>query len=97
MKTLLSRRDLHGWSWAELSRRSGVPVWKLRWWQRRLATTRARRRPAARFVPVAVVDGPRGACSPVEVVTPSGARILVPADFSAEHLRRVVEALEPPC
>ncbi|MEO5617781.1 MAG: hypothetical protein ABIS67_08415 [Candidatus Eisenbacteria bacterium] len=36
MARWLARREEHGWSWVELSRRSGHPAWKLRWWQGRL-------------------------------------------------------------
>ena len=97
MKSLLAGGERHGWGWAELSRRSGLPVWKLRWWHRRLARKRSRRRSARTFVPVQVVDPPRGEGSPLEVITASGIRILVGADFNADHLRRVIKALEPSC
>ncbi len=94
MRTLLSRRDRHGWSWPELSRRSGLPVWKLRWWHRRFA--RDARQAKRGFVRVEVLEAQRGR-PPLEVVTSSGARILVPADFDAEHLKRLVKALGLPC
>ena len=98
MEKLLSRRVRHGWSWAELSRRSGLPVWKLRWWHRRLAEKRPSRRSRRPFVPVQVVDAPRrGACPPLELITASGVRILVPAGFDPEHLRRVMKTLESAC
>ena len=97
MKRLLARRDRHGWSWAELSRHSGLPVWKLCWWQTRLARKKPARRPGRTFVPVQVVDSPKRGPSPLEVITPSGIRIRVAVDFDADHLRRVVKALEPSC
>lgn len=97
MKRLLSRRDRHGWSWAELSRRSGLPVWTLRWWSRRLASKAARRRSVRGFVRVRVVEPPRADGSPLEVVMPSGLRVLVGPHFDAEHLRRVIRALEAAC
>jgi len=97
MRRLLARRERHGWSWAELSRRSGMPVWKLRWWHRRLARKRPATRSRRAFVPVKVIESRAAGCSPLEVITPSGFRILVPGGFSAEDLRRVVEALEPAC
>jgi hypothetical protein len=96
MRRFLARRERHRWSWAELSRRSGLPVWKLRWWQRRLGRQGPARRSRRAFVPVKVVESRRG-CSQLEVITPSGLRILVPGGFSAEDLRRVVEVLGPPC
>jgi len=97
MKRLLAGRERHGWSWAELSRRSGLPVWKLRWWRTRLARKRPARRPGRTFVPVKIVESPRNDSSPLEVITPSGVRIRVAVDFDADHLRRVVRALEPGC
>jgi transcriptional regulator with XRE-family HTH domain len=97
MKRLLSRRRHRGWSWAELAERSGLPVWKLQWWHRRFASMRPARRPIRAFVPVQVVDSPRKDSIPLEVITPSGMRILVPVDFDAEHLRRALKALDPGC
>jgi len=97
MKTLLARRARHGWSWPELSRRSGLPVWKLHWWQRRLAPRRPARRSGRRFVPVQVVAATRRDAPPLELLTPSGVRILVTASFDADHLRRVLKALAPSC
>jgi hypothetical protein len=93
MRRVLARRERHGWSWAELSRRSGLPVWKLCWWSRRLAAKRSVRRPKRVFAPVEVVASPRESGSPLEVIATSGVRIVVPADFNAEHLRRVIKAL----
>ncbi len=97
MKKLLGRRQRRGWSWAELSERSGLPVWKLQWWYRRFAIRRPARKSGQTFVPVQVVDSPRKDSSPVEVITPSGMRIRVAVDFNPEHLRRVIKALEPGC
>jgi len=97
MKTLLARRERHGWSWPELSRRSGLPVWKLQSWQRRLRKRRSARRSGRAFVPVQVVAVGRRDGPPLELLTPSGVRILVTASFDADHLRRVLKALEPSC
>jgi hypothetical protein len=97
MKRLLARRERAGWSFPELSRRTGLPVWKLYWWHRRFEKPKAARRPRRTFVPVQVVGAPRGEGPPLEVITRSGVRIRVPADFQAEHLRRVIEALEAAC
>jgi len=97
MKTLLARRARHGWSWPELSRRSGLPVWKLHFWQRRLAPRKPAPSVRRRFVPVQVVAPTRRDSSSLELLTPSGVRILVTASFDAEHLRRVLKALEPSC
>ena len=97
MRRLLARRERHGWSWAELSRRSGLPVWKLRWWSKRLERRRTVPRLERTFLPVQIVAAPRRGSPPLELVTPSGVRILVPEEFNAEHLRRVLKALEAAC
>jgi hypothetical protein len=97
MKVLLSRRERRGWSWAELSRRSGLPVWKLRWWQRRLEPPGPTRRPRRSFLPVQVVAASRRASPALELRTRSGVHVVVPAGFDAEHLRRVLEVLEASC
>ncbi len=100
MKRLLARRERHGWSWPELSRRSGLPVWKLQWWGRRLASRRragGRNRSSRAFLPVKVVEARPVAGPSLEILTPSGYRIVVPGEVSSEQLSRVVKALEPPC
>jgi len=97
MKRLLARRERHGWSWSELSRRSGLPVWKLQWWRRRLAlkrSTRRRSRSKRAFLPVKVVEAPPGPGPFLEILTPSGYRIVVPGEVSPEQLSRVVKVLE---
>ena len=97
MRRLLARRERHGWSFAELSRRSGLPVWKLQWWRRRLATKRPPCGSARTFVAVEVVDSVRENSARLEVLTPSGVRIVVPEGFDCDHLRRVIKAVEPVC
>jgi hypothetical protein len=97
MRRVLTRRERHGWSWAELSRRSGLPVWKLHWWSKRLERGAPAGRVGHAFVRVRVVAPPRSGPAALEVVTASGVRIRVPADFDAAHLRRLLEALEPAC
>jgi len=89
MAGMLARRERHGWSWVELSRRTGKPVWKLRWWHRRLAENPGAR-PGWNFRPVQVVEGAVSVSSRLELVLPSGVRILVPADFDPGHLQRVI-------
>jgi hypothetical protein len=93
MKTWLSRREHHGWSWAELSRRSGLPVWKLRWWRRRFdrAAEPRRARPSDAFVAVDVLTSPPA--TPIEVVTRSGHRVSVPIGFDEEHVARLLRLL----
>jgi hypothetical protein len=71
-----------------------LPAWKLRWWQRRLGSDEIDR--GSRFAQVEVVEAPQDR-PPLEVVLASGARIVVPADFDAQHLKRLVKALSEPC
>ena len=98
MASWLARRDREGWSWAELSRRSGHPTWKLRYWSRRLARTSVAQGTRERgFVAVAVTDPARNVATPLEITTPSGYRVQVTRDFDAGHLRRVLHALERGC
>ena len=97
MKALLARRERGGWSWAELSLRSGRPVWKLRWWHQRFAKSRPKRRRPRTFVPVEVVETSPRESSSIEVVTPAGFRILLPADFTADQLDRLIKVLAPTC
>jgi hypothetical protein len=96
MARWLARRGRAGWSLKELSRRCGHPTWKLRWWQKRFAQTRAAEAGRA-FVAVELVEPPPSPPATLEVTTPSGYRVQVPAGFDPEHLRRVVAALEASC
>lgn len=104
MAAWLARRERQGWSWQELSRRSGHPVWKLRWWasrlerpqeQRRSRSAKSPRRNGA-FLAVDIVDQ-APASSVLEVVTRGGHRLLVPARFHPEHLVAVLKALDQAC
>ena len=97
MEALLARRERQGLSWADLSRRSGLPVWKLRWWSKRLSPKLPVRKPRRSFVAVQIIDSPRPDPPALEIVTPSGFRLRVPADFDPDHLRRLVATLEAGC
>ena len=97
MARWLARRGRAGWSLAELSRLCGHPTWKLRWWQKRFARTRAAEAAGRAFVAVELVDAAPSPPAALEVTTPSGYRVQVPAGFDPEHLRRVVAALEASC
>jgi hypothetical protein len=97
MDAWLSRRAREGLTWADLSRTSGIPVWRLQYRERRQSALRATRRPRdrRRLLPVAVVD--RSARPGLEIITPSGCRVLVPPDFDSDHLGRVLQALGASC
>ena len=97
MARWLKQREREGLSWAQLSAWSGHPVWKLRYWQRRLERGGRSKRHAKAFVAVEVTQPAGIPGAPIEITTPSGHRVQVPRDFDAEHLRRVVEALERRC
>ena len=97
MAKWLACREQHGWSWSETSRRCGHPSWKLRWWQKRFERTRAAEASGRAFVAVELVEAAPSPPATLEVTTPSGYRVQVPAGFDPEHLRRVVAALEALC
>lgn len=93
----LAQGRRHGWGWAELSRHSGHPVWKLRWWHERL-----KRRPAAKdsarpFVAVEIIASPPAPAVFIEITTESGFRVSVPRDFDPDHLKRLLKALDTAC
>lgn len=97
MTRWLKQRKREDWSWVHLSARSGHPVWKLRYWQRRLERSgRPTKRRGQAFVAVEVAPA-TGASAPIEIATPSGHRVQVPRDFDAEHLRRILDALDRRC
>jgi len=95
MARWLKQRDRERWSWVQLSARSGHPVWKLRYWQRRLERQRPKRRAPA-FVAVEVAPT-SSSNAPIEITTPSGYRVQVPREFDADQLRRVLDALDRRC
>ena len=101
MAQWLAWRTSHGWSWSETARRSGHSARKLCWWQARFARSHAAEGSSPAFVAVELTDpapSPEShATLPLEVTTPSGHRVSVPADFDAEHLRRVLQALTLSC
>jgi hypothetical protein len=98
MARWLKQREREGWSWVELSRRSGHPVWKLRYCKRRLeGTGRTTKRRTPAFVAVEVTPASSSGLAPIEITTPSGYRVQVPRGFDAEHLGRVLDALERRC
>lgn len=97
MAALLAERDQRGLSWAELSQRSGLPVRRLRWWQERLRRNPVTRKSAPSFLAVEVTDSAPIPSAAIEITTPSGDRVAVPANFDADHLRRVLEVLAARC
>ena len=97
MARWLKQRKREDWSWGHLSACSGHPVWKLRYWQRRLERSgRPTQRRGHAFVAVEVAPA-TSASALIEIATPSGHRVHVPRDFDAEHLRRVLDALDRRC
>ena len=97
MATLLAERDHHGWSWSELSRRSGLPVRKLRWWHERFKRNPAPRKRAPSFVAVEVKDPTPVTSSAIEITTPAGDRVAVFPGFDPAHLRLLLQVLAAKC
>ncbi len=97
MAKWLARRAQYGWDWTETSRRSGEPAWKLRWWQQRFERTRAAERRGHAFVAVELTDPAPSPRAVLEVTTPTGYRVEVPAGFDPEHLHRLLRALADRC
>ena len=97
MARWLARGQREGWSTAELARRSGQRAWKLRWWRKRFERTGEAEAPAGAFVAVELTDSAPDPATTLEVTTPSGYRVQVPAGFDPEHLRRVLQALATSC
>ena len=97
MARWLARGERQGWSWVELSRRSGLPAWKLRWWRARLKQKPCPGKPAPSFVAVEIGEPARTPSAAIAILTPSGFRLEAPPDFDVEHLRRLLRVLEPGC
>lgn len=77
----LEWRQRQGWSWSETARRSGYSARKLRSWQVRFERTGAAEVSPPAFVAVEVTDpAPAAHATPtLELTTPSGQRVTVPA------------------
>ena len=97
MAILLAERARRGWSWSELSHRSGLPVRKLRWWQERLKRNPVPRQRVPSFVAVEVTDPSRVTPAAIEITTPSGDRVAVFPGFDPDHLRRLLQVLAAKC
>lgn len=95
MARVLARRDRQGLSWSELSSATGIPRSTLRWWQRRLRQAEGLSEAGRRFLQVVVTPEP--VTPALMVVVGNGRRVIVPADFDTEHLRRVIAAVESEC
>ncbi|MFQ5382148.1 MAG: helix-turn-helix domain-containing protein [Dehalococcoidia bacterium] len=98
MRRHLARRDRHGWTWAELSEQSGIPVSTLQWWRSRLA---AEKPPEGRepdgFVEVAVVADVEDEHGHFEISLPDGCSVRVPLHFDSEALRQLLAVLSSRC
>jgi transposase-like protein len=80
----------------------GITTWTLYYWRKRVArderpVRRRRRARRVRLAPVHVVASAEGNGGDLEVLLVSGDRVRVPADVSADTLRRVVEVLRTAC
>lgn len=97
MRRLVAQWRQSGESQAGFARRHGIPTWTFWYWSRK-ASAPAVAEPAAAepaFVPIRVT--PETEVGVVEVVFPSGERVRVGADASADLVRRVVAAVRATC
>ena len=94
IEELFALRKRDGLTWRQLSARSGIPVGTLTVWQQKL-----RKETAARFVEVETAPAPTASSpsSGFTIETASGVRVLVPADFDAAALRRLLTTVGIPC
>ena len=101
MRRLLARRERHGWSFRQLSDKTGIPVSTLSYWRRRLEAGAAAGR--RRFVPVrltdheeepAILEEDRAA---VTLTLPSGIRLDIPARFDDGDLARLLRVVCEAC
>ena len=90
MQKLFARRRRLGLTWNELAEDSGVPRTTLLYWDRRLRQEEPEE--TGRFVELVMSEA-----APLTAALRGGRRVLVPVEFDADHLRRVVEALESEC
>ena len=90
---ILAELARSGLSTAAFARARGLPPWKLYHALRVRARRGAKKRERSALIPVRVKDPRGGPASPFEVVLASGHRLLVPEDFDADALRRLMGAL----
>ena len=101
MNPLLVEFDSSGLSASAFARSKGMPAWKMYGaLQRRSGKVRGRRNAARAqsnaLLPVRVVDAkPTAQPAALELMIAGGHRVLIGADFDAQTLRRLVEALSP--
>jgi hypothetical protein len=94
MSELFARARSRGWTVAETSRRSGIPIGTLNWWSWRLRGGEIGRSRRRRYVEMVVRDGSSRA---FEVVLRSGTVVRVPASFESEALARLISVLDASC
>ena len=98
MRTILARWQRSGLSAARFCRRQGIDPQRLSYWKRVLGQTGRRGRArSVSFAPVQVVDLERASAGCLEVVLPSGERLVLGAGVSPELLREVLQALRGRC
>lgn len=100
IRRILALRDQHCLSWRTLSEEVGEPVWRLRYWARRVSASRAATGSGfVELVPAAVPRAAEPATGDHRYIIelPSGARIHVDRRFDPEELRRVVIAVRESC
>ena len=86
-------------TWDEVSRASGIPKSTLMVWERRLRQSDSpKRRGRSSFAEIvsAECQSPSAATS-IEIVLRNGRRVVAAIETPIDDLRRIVNALDPPC
>jgi len=90
---LLAELATSGLSTAAFARSRGMPPWKLYNALQVQARRGAKSAKRSALIPVRVKEPRRAGASPFELVLTGGHRLLVPEDFDADALRRLMGAL----
>jgi hypothetical protein len=90
---VLAELGRSGLSTAAFARARGLPPWKLYNALKARSRRAAKKAKSSALIPVRVKSPRRGPASPFELVLAGGHRLLVPEDFDADALRRLMGAL----
>jgi len=90
---LLTELATSGLSTAAFARSKGLPSWKLYNALQQRARRAAKNARSSALIPVRVKESHRAQASAFELVLAGGYRLLVPGDFDADALRRLMGAL----
>jgi len=97
---ILDRRDREGLTYEELAELTGIAKTTLSWWswrRRRESGQRRRGRSVAGFAEVVTVAEQPSQGTAMELTTPSGLALRIPADFDEVALERLLALLARRC